>query len=61
MPKDHLKREVAVAFTLKIVVVVAAALFVFGPGQRPRIDAEIVAMRLIGPAGVSPETQESLR
>ena len=46
MPNNTLPRDVAIAFALKLLVVIAAAVFIFGPGQRPHIDAGGVAARL---------------
>jgi hypothetical protein len=43
-----LAQEVAFAVAVKLMVILAAAVFVFGPGQRPRIDAASVQDRLIG-------------
>jgi hypothetical protein len=48
MPTRLLARDVLIATAVKLTVVIAAALFVFGPGQRPKIDAGGVAARLIG-------------
>ena len=48
MPTHSLKRDVLAAFLVKLALVVAAAFFLFGPGQRPKIDADGVAARLIG-------------
>ncbi|WOJ91336.1 hypothetical protein RZS28_08810 [Methylocapsa polymorpha] len=48
MSKNMLAREVAVVVSVKLAIIIAAAFFVFGPGQRPRIDAASVQARLIG-------------
>jgi hypothetical protein len=53
MFKNALARDVTVVLVLKTAIVIAAALFVFGPSQRPRIDAAAVDQRLIS-------TQESV-
>ena len=47
MLKHPLAREVAVIVAIKTVLLVAAGLFVFGPGQRPAIDAHIAQAHLI--------------
>jgi len=52
-----LTREVAVVVALKLMLVLAAALLVFGPGQRPRIDVGAVESRLIG----TPDVHSHLR
>lgn len=49
MSKNPLAREVVLAVAVKLAIIIAAAFFVFGPGQRPRIDAGSVQARLIGP------------
>ena len=48
MPKPKLLRDVVVVVVAKVTLVIAAGLFVFGPADRPRIDAGGVESRLIG-------------
>jgi len=48
MSKPKLLRDVVVVVVAKIVLVIAAGVFVFGPAERPRIDSASVASRLIG-------------
>ena len=55
-----LVREVAFAVAVKLMVILAAAFFVFGPGQRPRIDAASVQERLIGSSTASPQSRSVL-
>jgi len=55
MFKNPLARDVAVVLAIKTVIVVAAALFVFGPRQRPVIDAAAVNALF----AASPASQES--
>jgi hypothetical protein len=43
-----LARDVFVVIAVKLVVVIAVAMFVFGPTQRPHMDAGAVESRLIG-------------
>jgi hypothetical protein len=50
MLKPSLARDVAMVTTVKVIVAIAAAVLVFGPGQRPRMDADVVTARLIGSA-----------
>ncbi len=38
MIKRQLRRDIAVIVLIKILIVIGAALFVFGPRQRPHID-----------------------
>jgi hypothetical protein len=42
-----LVRDVTVVLVIKTIIVIAAALFVFGPSQRPHIDAAAVDARLM--------------
>lgn len=54
MLKHPLAREVAVVVAIKTALVVAAALFVFGPKQRPVVDPDSVRMLLlVEPAEIS--------
>jgi len=48
MPKDTIARDVAVVLAVKLALAIAAAVFVFGPSQRPRIDAGGMETRLMG-------------
>jgi hypothetical protein len=43
-----LARDVFVVIVVKLAVVIAVAVFVFGPAQRPRVNADAVESRLIG-------------
>lgn len=45
MPKNALARDVALVVAVKLVLAIAAAMFLFGPHQRPRIDAGNIAAR----------------
>jgi len=40
MFRHPLARDVAVIFAIKVALLVAAGVFVFGPGQRPAVDAQ---------------------
>ncbi|MBV9221045.1 MAG: hypothetical protein JO366_08815 [Methylobacteriaceae bacterium] len=57
MWKHPLAREVTFAVVVKLAIVVAAGVFIFGPGQRPVIDASSVQQRLIGVMQPSPESR----
>lgn len=57
MPKHSLTRDVTIVIAVKLAVVIAAALFVFGPSQRPKLDAGAVATRLIGTDAGSPHSR----
>jgi hypothetical protein len=48
MFRHWLARDVTVVVTVKIAIVLAAAFFIFGPTQRPRIDTTTVEMRVLG-------------
>jgi hypothetical protein len=47
MVKQQLKRDIAVIVSIKILIVIGAALFVFGPRQRPHIDDGIVRSQIL--------------
>jgi hypothetical protein len=55
MFKNPLARDVAVVLAIKTAIVLAAALFVFGPRQRPVVDAAAVEALFAS----SPASQES--
>jgi hypothetical protein len=61
MSRHPLARQVAFAVVVKLMVILAAAVFVFGPGQRPRIDAASVRERLIGTSKAAPQPRNVLR
>jgi hypothetical protein len=42
MFRNPLARDVTVVLVIKTLIVIAAAVFVFGPSQRPNIDAASV-------------------
>jgi hypothetical protein len=54
MPQHPLVAEITVALAIKLIVILAAALFVFSPRQRPKIDAASMREHLIG---ASPQNQ----
>ena len=45
MLKPSLGRDIAVVVALKLAVILAASFFIFGPRQRPVVDANAVAAR----------------
>ena len=47
MSKPKLLRDVVVVVAAKVILVIAAGLFVFGPANRPKIDSASVESRLI--------------
>lgn len=47
MIKQQLKRDIAFVVVIKVLIVVSAALFVFGPRQRPHIDDGTVRGRML--------------
>ena len=57
MSKQSLTRDVIVVVAIKLLVVITAALFVFGPGQRPKLDAGTVETRLIGAEAISAQAR----
>ncbi|MHB8885039.1 MAG: hypothetical protein ACYC5H_08100 [Methylovirgula sp.] len=48
MPKSRLGRELVLVLLIKALVIGLAAVFVFGPSQRPQMDAAKVEAHLIG-------------
>jgi hypothetical protein len=48
VPTNRLGRELIVVLMIKLTIIGLAAVFVFGPGQRPRIDTAKVEAHLIG-------------
>lgn len=58
MLQHPLAREVAVVIAVKTLLVLAAGLLLFGPGQRPRITAGSVEDRVLVPAS-PPQTGRS--
>ncbi len=47
MASQNLKRDITVILSIKITIVLLAALFVFGPRQRPQIDGNAVDHRIL--------------
>ncbi|MBX9710200.1 MAG: hypothetical protein K2X60_04130 [Xanthobacteraceae bacterium] len=47
MVRQQLKRDIAVIVSIKILIVIGAALFVFGPRQRPHIDSGTVRGQML--------------
>ncbi|WP_213769429.1 hypothetical protein [Bradyrhizobium sp. dw_78] len=47
MTAPDLKRGIAIVVTVKIILLVAAAVFVFGPHQRPQIDRNAVDRQIL--------------
>ena len=48
MLSNPLSKDLALVIAVKLAIVIAAALFVFGPRQLPKIDAGSIETRLIG-------------
>jgi hypothetical protein len=56
LPRSQLGRELLIAVAVKLTIIGLAALFIFGPRQRPQIDAHKLEMRILGnPAAASAE------
>jgi hypothetical protein len=47
MASQNLKRDITVILSIKITIVLLAALFVFGPRQRPQIDGNAVDHQIL--------------
>jgi len=60
MSRHPLLPEVTIALAVKLIVILAAALFVFSPRQRPRIDAASMQERLIGASTEIPQPTRSV-
>lgn len=60
MSRHPLLPEVTIALAVKLIVILAAALFVFSPRQRPRIDAASMQERLIGTSTEIPQPTRSV-
>jgi hypothetical protein len=61
MSRHPLLPEVTIALAVKLIVILAAALFVFSPKQRPRIDAASMQERLIGAPTANPQPRSILQ
>jgi hypothetical protein len=55
MPEHGLARDVVLVVVIKLIVVIAVSLWVFGPKQRPKIDAQTIETRLLGAPAPSVE------
>ncbi len=53
MTTSGLGRSVVVVLSLKVFVVLLAALFVFGPGQRPKINDDALNRQILNDSGKS--------
>lgn len=47
MFKQQLKRDITLVVSIKVLIVIAVALFVFGPKQRPHVDDATVRAQLL--------------
>jgi hypothetical protein len=47
MARHHLRRDITVIVSIKVLIVLFAALFVFGPRERPHVDDETVRDQLL--------------
>ncbi len=47
MASNNLRRDIVVILSIKVTIVLVAALFVFGPHQRPRIDGDAVQHQIL--------------
>lgn len=59
MLRHPLAREVAVIVAIKTAIVIAAAIFVFGPKQRPVVDTAAIEALLGAPAAPTPAIRNS--
>ncbi len=56
----NVKRDIIIILSIKMSIVLAAAIFVFGPDQRPRID-DVALNRLILDSMSAEKTESSYR
>lgn len=49
MAVSGLRRSLTIVLTIKIAVILMAAIFVFAPSQRPRIDARALDRQFLDP------------
>jgi hypothetical protein len=58
MARKSLRRDITLILSIKVLIVLAAAFFVFGPRQRPDVDSDSTRDQLLGqflPANGSPK------
>ena len=48
MARQTLRRDLTVILSIKLLIVLAAAFFVFGPRQRPHVDSEAARNQVLG-------------
>jgi hypothetical protein len=54
-PRTPLAKAISVALLVKLCVVIAMRIFLFGAEQRPHTDADVLASRVLG--SVTPATE----
>ena len=59
MSKPRLLRDIVIVVVAKLALVISAGAFVFGPANRPQIDAGGVQARLIGPSTPNASSRSS--
>ena len=59
MSSHPLSKDLILAMTIKLAIVTAAALFVFGPRQLPKIDAGSIEKRLMGATDIGQKHMET--
>jgi len=47
-PRQTLRRDITLILSIKVLIVLGAAFFVFGPRQRPHVDSDITRDQLLG-------------
>lgn len=48
MARQTLRRDIAFILSIKVLIVLAAAFFVFGPRQRPHVDSDTARDQVLG-------------
>jgi Sec-independent protein translocase protein TatA len=59
MSSHPLSKDLVLVIAVKLAIVIAAALFVFGPRQLPRIDAGSIETRLMGATDTGQKQMET--
>ncbi len=57
MVRQQLRRDITVIVSVKILIVIAVALFVFGPKQRPHVDDGAVRQQLLNDSISDPDNR----
>lgn len=59
MSRHPLLPQIGLALIVKLTIILAAALFVFSPRQRPKIDATAMEEHLMGGSPAAPQSRSA--